>query len=296
MANIKEYRISSDMDISGLSSNYFHTTSVRAQRLPFYLESCGHYYANDCYFTEREGLRSYLIILTLNGCGYVRAKDKEILIARNRAAIIDCMDFQFYQTASDSEWEFMWIHFYGSAASLYCELLNENGIELVNFGEDDMPRIMIGEIFDMLKNRHKNLDLELSEKLTGVITKMLLAKQTISSTPRFEQHRQDIMETLSVIKERYSERLSIDELSKHAHISKFYFVRIFKDFTGLTPYEYLMSYRINESKIFLFKTNMSITEVSNRCGFIDTSNYIRYFKRSTGTTPNTFRKDKSFMI
>jgi len=290
-----ELTIKSEMDLSSLSVNYIHTPAIGALRLPFYLESCGHFYANQGYFTEREGLKSYLIILTIQGCGYVRSKEKEILLARNRAALIDCMDFQFYQTASECCWEFLWIHFNGTSAALYCELLNERGIELIDFGEQNDPRKLIDELFDMVQLSHKNLDLQLSEKLTSIMTAMLLAKQTTLATPRFEQHRMDILQAISIIKNQYSELLTIDGLSKHAHISKFYFVRIFKEFTGQTPYEYLMSYRINESKTLLLKSTLSIMEISIRCGFLDTSNYIRYFKRMTGTTPNAFRKDRVFL-
>ncbi len=296
METKNNFKLKSEMDISSLSTDYMHTASLSAHRFPFYLENGGHFFANMGYFTEREGFRSYLFMLTIKGCGYIRSKNKEILLSRNHAVLIDCMDYQYYQTASDSSWEFVWVHINGTSAALYYDLQNQGSFESIDFGEDKKPIELMMEIFKIVEEKKTNIDLLLSERLITLCTKMLLAKNKSFEAPHFEQHRKDITYTLSVISERYSEPLTIDELSKHAHISKYYFVRVFKDFTGQTPYEYLMSYRINESKTFLLKTDDSVSMISSRCGFVDTSNFIRCFKRATGTTPKVFRKDRGFIV
>lgn len=291
-----EYKLKSVMDLSSKSYNFGNTPSLRAQQLPFFLESCGHFFANKGYFTEREGLGNYLLLYTLQGSGKIRSKDNEILISKNCAVLIDCLEFQQYRTEGESIWEFMWIHLNGTAAPLYYDILNENGLSLVHIDEASGMYDLIAGIFDELDKKSRMLDLQLSEQITSIMTKVLLAKQETMLMPKYEQHRNDITQSLSIIKEHYQQQLTLDELSKNSHISKFYFIRIFKSVTGQTPYEYLMSFRINESKSLLTRTGFPISDIANMCGFTDTSNFIRCFKRATGRTPNAYRKDVGFLL
>lgn len=291
-----EFKLKSAMDVSIESKDFIHTPNLRAQQLPFYLESCGHFFANQGYYTEREGLKSYLLLFTLQGSGKIKSKGNEICIAKNCAVLIDCMEFQHYRTDGGSIWEFMWIHLNGACASLYYDMLNEDGLTLVRFDDDSGMADIFNTIYDKMREKSNTLDLQLSERIMAIMTKLLMAKQDTMTMPKYKQHKQDIMQSLSVIKDRYPQRLTINELSKDTHISKFYFVRIFKSFTGQTPYEYLMSFRINESKSLLIRTAIPVSDIANLCGFTDTSNFIRCFKRATGTTPNAYRKDRVFII
>lgn len=291
-----EFRLVCEMDIESASYSYVHTPGLWALQLPFYLESYGHYFADKGYFTEREGLRSFLLIYTLDGCGIVKSKNEEVLAVKNTAVLIDCMDYQYYKTKDNCRWEFMWAHMNGVAAQIYSELINSDGIALVDFNDDMTAKSHVADIEKTVKTNPMNIDLKIAESLMGVLTRMILTKQKHSTKVRYKRHEDDIHNAIEIIRAKYYEPLTIDELSRNAHISKYYFVRIFKDFTGQTPYEYLISYRINESKSLLLKTEMPISEVSAGCGFEDTSNYIRCFKRATGKTPGAFRKDRIFLV
>lgn len=291
-----EFRLVCEMDIESTSYSYVHTPGLWALQLPFYLESYGHYFADRGYFTEREGLKSFLLIYTLEGCGIVKSRDEEVFTVKNTAVLIDCMDYQYYKTSDNCRWEFMWVHLNGTAASTYSEIINSDGIALIDFMDDVTVKNHMSDIETTIKTNPMNLDLKFTEKLMSILTRMILTKQKHATKVRYLRHEEDINNAMDIIKAKYGEQLTIDELSQNAHISKFYFVRIFKDFTGQTPYEFLISYRINESKSLLLKTEMPISEVSARCGFEDTSNYIRCFKRATGTTPGAFRKDRIFLV
>lgn len=62
---------------------------------------------------------------------------------------------------------------------------------------------------------------------------------------------------------------------------------------GVTPYSYLTNYRINRSKELLRSTSMSITDISEECGFLDPGNFIAQFKKRTGMRPLQYRRDFS---
>lgn len=81
------------------------------------------------------------------------------------------------------------------------------------------------------------------------------------------------------------------DMIQDIHISKYHFIRIFSRVMGATPYSYLMNYRINMSKKFLHATDMPVSEIAEKCGFLDTSNFITQFKKHTGQRPLQYRKD-----
>lgn len=52
----------------------------------------------------------------------------------------------------------------------------------------------------------------------------------------------------------------------------------------------LSEFLVNEAKRLLIYTNSTVAEVAFRLNFNDSSHFIKYFKRFTGTTPQNYRK------
>ena len=85
--------------------------------------------------------------------------------------------------------------------------------------------------------------------------------------------------------------ITIDEICRAVHISKYHFCRRFKDTMGMTVMEYVLKTRIVLAKNMLEKENISISEVSDRCGFSSGAYFCRVFKESVGVTPLKYRKN-----
>lgn len=71
--------------------------------------------------------------------------------------------------------------------------------------------------------------------------------------------------------------------------SKFYFSRLFKQFTNVSFYKYVNQKRIEKAAEMLTEPNISITNVALSCGFESLSSFIRMFKIVKGCTPTKFR-------
>ena len=71
--------------------------------------------------------------------------------------------------------------------------------------------------------------------------------------------------------------------------SKFYFSRLFKQFTGVTFLKYVNQKRIALAETQLTEPNNSVTDVAVNCGFSSLSAFIRMFKIIKGCTPTEFR-------
>lgn len=95
---------------------------------------------------------------------------------------------------------------------------------------------------------------------------------------------------LDFIRCNYEKDISLDEIAKSANVSKSECIRCFKVILDITPYRYLLEYRLNKSLELLKNTNYSITEIGSFVGFNHSSHYIKYFKRYLNMTPLEYRE------
>ncbi len=95
---------------------------------------------------------------------------------------------------------------------------------------------------------------------------------------------------IECIWERYSEPLTLTEIAESALLSRFYFARLFRDVTGITPGRFLAAIRIHEAKRLLLSTSMSIADISFAVGYNSLGSFTNYFTTSVGVSPGRFRR------
>ena len=94
---------------------------------------------------------------------------------------------------------------------------------------------------------------------------------------------------LNYINEYYAEELTLEIVAEHSGFSKFHFSRLFKKYTGVTFYDYLINKRLQAAEQMLADADLSITEVALRTGFSSISTFNRTFKRKKNCTPRDYR-------
>lgn len=97
----------------------------------------------------------------------------------------------------------------------------------------------------------------------------------------------DIME---YINHNINKEFTIDDISDHVHMSKFHICRKFKEETGLTINNYILSTRIYNARQLLAYTDKSVSHIGEESGFSDSSTFTKTFKKIVGITPSSFRK------
>ncbi|MEU9210260.1 AraC family transcriptional regulator [Streptomyces sp. NPDC048415] len=95
---------------------------------------------------------------------------------------------------------------------------------------------------------------------------------------------------IECIRERYGEPLTLTEIAESALLSRFYFTRLFKEETGLTPGRFLAAIRIQQAKRLIESTSMSITEISFAVGYNSLGSFTNSFTASVGVSPSRFRR------
>ncbi len=94
---------------------------------------------------------------------------------------------------------------------------------------------------------------------------------------------------LDYLDTHYSESITLEEAASIACFSKFYFTRLFKQYTNQTFYDYLSTKRIKAAEQMLIVPNLAITEISLKSGFSSLSSFNRTFKRLKGCSPSEYR-------
>lgn len=71
------------------------------------------------------------------------------------------------------------------------------------------------------------------------------------------------------MRREYGEALTVAGLANRVHLSRFYFIRKFREQTGQSPYQYLTNLRINQSKKLLCCTEDTVESIARQVGFSD---------------------------
>lgn len=82
---------------------------------------------------------------------------------------------------------------------------------------------------------------------------------------------------------------SLDDLAKRAHMSRGNLIRVFRNATGETPIEYLISIQLQRAADLLRLTDHSITEIAFLVGFKDSNYFSRLFRKRMKVSPREFR-------
>lgn len=101
-----------------------------------------------------------------------------------------------------------------------------------------------------------------------------------------------IQRTLKFIDEHFSEKITLQEISSLARLSPTYFSALFKQVVGLSLWSYINSKRIDKAARLITSENFegNMLEVAIECGFNNTANFNKTFKKITGMTPSEYKK------
>ena len=91
--------------------------------------------------------------------------------------------------------------------------------------------------------------------------------------------------------EHFSENITLDRLADVAHVNKYYLSHEFSREYQISPINYLIRRRIEESKTLLGTTNHSVGEISSILGFSSPSYFSQSFHKLTGESPAKYRRE-----
>jgi AraC family transcriptional regulator len=109
------------------------------------------------------------------------------------------------------------------------------------------------------------------------------------STPNAWTPEPRIHQSLQYLRDNLHRELSLGEIAESAGLSRYHFLRTFKQVTGHTPFIYLRNLRIDEARRHLKQGSRSIAEIAHLCGFSSQGALSTTFRRVTGVSPSQYR-------
>lgn len=121
-----------------------------------------------------------------------------------------------------------------------------------------------------------------------------IRQMKVSGIPVSTANQERLLTMMLYIQENYSDKITLEEIASSAVISTREALRCFQNSIHQTPFEYLISYRIDMAKKLLKSSDLSVTEIAIRTGFSNSAYFSKIFKRTCHMTPLAYRKKTSF--
>ena len=91
--------------------------------------------------------------------------------------------------------------------------------------------------------------------------------------------------------DRFDRRVSLEDAAREAHLSPFYFNRVFTQVFGETPHEFVTRRRIERAKKLLIADTTSVTDICFDVGYESLGSFSTRFHTLTGASPAAFRRE-----
>lgn len=257
-----------------------------AAEYPFIINESGVFYARDNFYTKRYAKNDFQIIYTVSGAAEMEYEEEKWRLSEGGIAIIDCNKYHSYRTAEDAgHWTYYWIHTGGGYCGRYYEAIYKKGFQPYAIGMDNEVLSCFKEVLEQIDYTTDTAYIRLCNAVGQIFTRLMLF---VNSSPP-STREVTIQKAQEYIKNHYNEQFSIDRLAAHLNLSKYYLIKLFSTYIGMTPYHYLILYRINEAKKLLRATDHKLSVIARAVGFEDTSNFSRTFIKFVGVTPARYR-------
>lgn len=174
----------------------------------------------------------------------------------------------------------------------YIQPLETLKLTVPNFIEDDFLGRLIFNLIRIWKEKTSGYELYIKSNLFMIFYHLFSKGYVTSSNhdKEFNSKLEKIKSAIDYINLNYSTPITIESLSKVTNLSKFYFCRLFKEITHLTPVDYINKLRVEKAIELIKNTDLGISEVAFEVGFNNVSYFIKVFKEYVGMTPLQYKK------
>ena len=187
-------------------------------------------------------------------------------------------------------------------------VLGIEGIELAASGSSD-GQFSILDRYESVEGSSclRNILREMEQKNTGyedvcqaymeilIIRLMRTTALSVPAEPRTAAGNRQCAAVRRYIDLHFKEALTLEQLAQEGHMNKYYLSHAFKREYGISPVNYMISRRIEESKYLLAETDLSMSQIAQLLGFSSLSYFSQVFHRTQGMSPKEYRLSQKSM-
>ena len=269
------------------------TLDIQDTTRPLIVTSCGTYKlrTQPVFYTVRpKGRIDFQLIYIAAGKAHFHFDGEEKVIHAGHMILYRPKEPQQYEYYAEDKTEVYWVHFTGSHVA---KLLSSYGLTDdkrifycgSNLEYQTLFRAMIEEL-QMCRDSYAEM-LEMYLKQIFIKLQRCFERSVVKDNSHAVEA---IDEATAYFSEHYSEAINIDDYARRIHVSTSWFIRKFKQHTGITPMQYILSKRMHTAEALLHNTQYNITEIAQIVGYENPLYFSRLFKKMKGRSPSEYRK------
>ena len=283
-----------------LNSAYLHNSLIdfKDKSRPLIVGSCGTYrlHTHPKLPTYRpRGRLDFQIIYVSAGTAHFHfgSAQNDTVVSAGNMVIYRPKEFQKYEYYATDQTEVYWVHFTGGNVK---NILRSYGIT------DDMRVVYAGtsleyvRIFKKMIAVRQRRQADYEEMLAMLLRHLfiLLHRQLSKQRVLKNEYLDSEMDLAAqYFNDNYNSDISIQNYAASRGMSVSWFIRNFKDYTGSTPMQYIVSVRITNAQMLLETTKYTVTEIGRIVGYENPLYFSRVFRRQKGFSPSAYRKTVS---
>ena len=250
------------------------------------LVSCGHIFAKPGREILRpKGREDFLLFYVAKGEETFYFEKAEVAKAGS-FVLYRPNEKQHHATRAEHPAEFYYVHFSCKALPEGIEMKSS---EIYETQIGAAPQIFERIIEETLEKKPQYEVLCLSLLLTLF---SLIQRESARTEARADKEHRRIARAIQYIGRNFSEDLSLSDYAAMCMMSKYHFLRTFKEVTGQTPIEYRTRIRIETAKQMLEDGDLSVLEIGARVGFASAAYFSSAFKKEVGISPSKYARSK----
>lgn len=270
----------------------------KAYKLEFTGEKSGSLFVNCCGCSRTEPLHSfgpaqkphYLIHFVLSGRGKFIIKDKIYSLEPGYGFLIPPEELAFYQADGENPWTYVWVGFSGSLAESTVKsmglslnspvFMSEKGEELYRTVKDMMEHNTYGIANDLRRNGQLQLFLSIIAESVPIEKK--------SETDSADNY---VRRAVEFIQGNYCNPINVTDVADYVCINRSYLYTLFRNGTGMSPQQFLTTFRITKATELLQLTEHPVESIALSCGYTDPLVFTKAFKQMKGMSPSAYRRE-----
>ncbi|MEM9509917.1 MAG: AraC family transcriptional regulator, partial [Cyanobacteria bacterium P01_E01_bin.35] len=101
-----------------------------------------------------------------------------------------------------------------------------------------------------------------------------------------------LKQALNYINDNLEHTIKLTDMAVMLNMSQYYFCRLFRESTGVSPYRYTIQQRVNKAKHLIENSNFPLSDIALECGFSSQSQMTHHFRKLVGATPKKYRNSR----
>ena len=186
-------------------------------------------------------------------------------------------------------WSVYWVHFQGEDAQ---RLQDRNFISveepILKVGLNDTVLDPFVHLLDLLRMEPPGFQQMLAAGTLQIIASIFGAVHSQRVDSRIHEQ---IRRAKAMLEKDLASLPLMDNIAKELEMSRAHFFRVFKEHTGLTPYQYHLELKLNRARQMLRNSDLSVKQVARLLGFSSVYHFSKFFKSKTGVSPTPWRKE-----